>query len=179
MNEQSGVLQNATKQKMIYEISKNNLWWSAYSLLTCLIIQRLIYILSNISWSRTVHTSTHGPLKHSNEFTLWGKRWSYWLETAWPVLVADEQPLSSKASKRTTALIDLVQTKLRQQKRWCLFCNHHLICINNLIGFVRSMDLFYYEVLRKGRSFNFRFIRVLPVIWLPQAFICRNFRHRC
>lgn len=32
-NQQSGVLQNANKQKMIYKISKNNLWSSAYSLL--------------------------------------------------------------------------------------------------------------------------------------------------
>lgn len=69
-NQQSGVLQNANKQKMIYKISKNNLWPSAYSLLTCPIIQRLIYILSSISWSRTVCTSSHEPLEHSNEFTL-------------------------------------------------------------------------------------------------------------
>lgn len=115
-NQQSWVLQNANKQKMIYKMSKNNLWSSAYSLLTCPIIQRLIYILSSISWSRTVCTSSHEPLEHSNEFTLWGKRWGYWLETAWPVLVADEQSLTSKASKGQAAVIDLVQTKLRQQK---------------------------------------------------------------
>lgn len=69
-NHQSEVLQNTNKQQLIYKISGNNLWSSAYSLLTCPIIQTLIYILSSKSWSRTMCTSSYGPLEHSNEFTL-------------------------------------------------------------------------------------------------------------
>lgn len=59
--------------KTIYKIKINNLQQSAYSLLTCLIIQSLIYILSSISWSRTVCTFSDRPTEHSNEFTLGGR----------------------------------------------------------------------------------------------------------
>lgn len=129
-------------------------------------------------WSRTVYTSTPEPLEHSNEFSLWRKRWAYWLETAWPVVVANEQSLSSNASKRTTSVTDLVKTKLIQQKCYGLFCIRHLICINNLIGFVRSMYLFYQWSFNERQAFQL-LICVLPIIWLPQAFICRNLCRRC
>lgn len=77
--------------KTIYKIRINNLQQSAYSSLTCLIIQSLIYILSSISWSRTACTFSYRPTEHSNEFTLGGKRWVYWLETAWPMAEAHER----------------------------------------------------------------------------------------
>lgn len=62
------------KSKTIYKMRVNHLHQSAYSLLTRPIIQCLIYILSSISWSRTVRTFSYRPTEHSNEFTLGGKR---------------------------------------------------------------------------------------------------------
>lgn len=113
--------------KTIYKIRINNLQQSAYSLLTCPIIQSLIYILSSISWSRTACTFSYGPTEHSNEFTLGGERCVYWLETAWPVTEAHERARCLKGFQ------------VNRPSNWpflgpwdqSLFWNLRLICANS------------------------------------------------
>lgn len=49
-------------------------------------------------------------------------------------------------------LIDLDQTKLGEQNCLHLFYNHSIICIPILIGFVRSVDLFFLLWIFKERQ---------------------------